>query len=415
MLRGIDKWLLGYADSVCRRPRRAAGTRHLLFCVADHFEPFGVVGQGAAEPGHGRTRAEREAVVRRWVEQYPGAVSSFRDADGRPPRHTFFISPDDCEPGWVEQIAELCGRGFGEIELHLHHRNDTVEGLRQKLVEFRDRLRKEHGLLGSWKTEGRGQETGVRSESGIRHPASGIAYAFVHGNWALCNSRPDGDWCGVNEELSVLAGTGCYADFTFPSAPSPTQPRMVNAIYRAWDRAEGRGADAGVRVQVSGFRCQGADRNGKFPIENSQFEIFSSGFPLMLIQGPLALDWRRRKWGVLPRLDTGGITHHNPPTSGRADLWVDQAIHVAGRPEWVFVKVYAHGMIPSSSRVLLGEPMRRLHEHLQVRYNDGHDWKLHYVTAREMFNVVRAAEDGASDDPGARRDYEVAPPPASSR
>jgi hypothetical protein len=135
----------------------------------------------------------------------------------------------------------------------------------------------------------------------------------------------------------------------------------------------------------------------------------------MFIQGPLALDWTRRKWGIFPRLDSGGITHHNPPTPGRADLWVHRAIHVAGRPEWVFVKVYAHGMIPSSSRVLLGEHMRRLHEHLQACYNDGQNWKLHYVTAREMFNLVRAAEDGVSGEPGVHRDYEVAPPPATLR
>ena len=61
------------------------------------------------------------------------------------------------------------------------------------------------------------------------------AYGFIHGNWALDNSRPDGRWCGVNNELDVLRETGCYADFTFPSAPSPTQPRKINSIYYAVD------------------------------------------------------------------------------------------------------------------------------------------------------------------------------------
>jgi hypothetical protein len=132
----------------------------------------------------------------------------------------------------------------------------------------------------------------------------------------------------------------------------------------------------------------------------------------MLIQGPLGLDWSRRKWGVFPRLDNGGITHRNPPTPERIDRWVRQHVHVAGKPEWVFVKAYAHGTIPSSGAVLLGERMQEAHRHLRDRCNDGRDWRLHYVTAREMYNIVRAAEDGASGDPGAFRDYEVAPPPS---
>ena len=32
----------------------------------------------------------------------------------------------------------------------------------------------------------------------------GAAYAFVHGNWALDNSRPDGRWCGIDAELPRL-------------------------------------------------------------------------------------------------------------------------------------------------------------------------------------------------------------------
>jgi hypothetical protein len=134
----------------------------------------------------------------------------------------------------------------------------------------------------------------------------------------------------------------------------------------------------------------------------------------MLIQGPLALDWRRRKWGVVPRLDNGEVNHHKPPTKERIDLWVQQNIHVAGRPEWVFVKVHTHGAVPSSSRLFLGEVMHRAREYLQAAYNDGKRWRLHYVSAREMFNIVRAAEDGHAGDPGEYRDYEVAPPPVNA-
>jgi hypothetical protein len=36
---------------------------------------------------------------------------------------------------------------------------------------------------------------------------------------------------------------------------------------------------------------------------------------------------------------------------------------------------------------------------------------VHYVTAREMYNVARAAMDGLSGSPAAFFDYEVQPPP----
>ena len=54
-------------------------------------------------------------------------------------------------------------------------------------------------------------------------------YAFVHGNWALANSA-QGKFCGVDDEMQILAETGCYGDFTLP-APSSAQVRKINAIY----------------------------------------------------------------------------------------------------------------------------------------------------------------------------------------
>ena len=49
---------------------------------------------------------------------------------------------------------------------------------------------------------------------------------------------------------------------------------------------------------------------------------------------------------------------------------------------------------------LLGEPMDRLLTHLETAYNDGERFRLHYVTAREMYEMIRRAEAGAEGDPG---------------
>ena len=128
----------------------------------------------------------------------------------------------------------------------------------------------------------------------------------------------------------------------------------------------------------------------------------------MLLQGPLGLNWRSRKWGILPRLENGELSAGNAPTADRVDLWAKQHIHVQGRPEWVFVKTFAHGCQPKNAEAFFGS--QGMHEHLAERYNDGKDWCLHYVTTREMYNIARAAEDGNTGNPGDYRDYEILPP-----
>lgn len=63
---------------------------------------------------------------------------------------------------------------------------------------------------------------------------------------------------------------------------------------------------------------------------------------------------------------------------------------------------------------LLGQPMDRAFDYLETRYNDGRDWQLHYVSAREMYNIAKAAEAGHDGDPGQFRDYEIPRPSYSS-
>jgi hypothetical protein len=362
VIRALDKWLPGAVRAVWRRPKCHARPRHLCFCIADHYEPF----------GRGNDAAAARAQVSRWAERLPAVLNRVRDADGRPAAYTFFYPAETDDAQCLDGLAGLVARGHAEVEIHLHHRHDTRDGLRVTLEGFRDALRSRHGLLGS--------------------DADGTArYGFIHGNWALCNSRPDGDWCGVNAELGVLEETGCYADFTFPSAPSPTQPRTVNAIYYAQDRPDGlpRGHDHGIEAAA-----------GRQP-----------GPGLLLVQGPLALEWRRRKWGLLPRLENAELTAVNPPTPLRNDRWSAQCVHVRGRPEWVFVKVHTHGCVPANESMLLGGGLEAGLRDLAARYNDGHKWRLHFVTARELANLVRAAEDGHTGDPGAYRNHWIAPPP----
>ena len=116
-------------------------------------------------------------------------------------------------------------------------------------------------------------------------------------------------------------------------------------------------------------------------------------------------DPRRRR----PRLEAAGLRATDPPTEPRVDSWVKQGICVAGRPEWIFVKLHSYLAQEANLEMLLGEAGEWLFTYLESAYNDGVRYRLHYVTAREMFNIVKAAEAGERGDAGRYRDFLVRP------
>ena len=44
---------------------------------------------------------------------------------------------------------------------------------------------------------------------------------------------------------------------------------------------------------------------------------------------------------------------------------------------------------------------------LERTYDNPENGLLHYVSAREMYNIIKAAEAGKSGNPGKYRDYEI--------
>jgi hypothetical protein len=357
--RGIDPRLaLTLLRQSTRRATVPASGAHVLICLADHFEPC------CGKPSMRAARAR----VARWLHDYPRQFAMLRDSDGRNPRHTFFYPLEEYEPEFLDSLAELCRQGFGEVEVHLHHDGDSADRMAGTLREYCRMLAEQHGLLSFHRQSG------------------ALAYGFIHGNWALCNSRPDRRWCGVNDELDVLRETGCYADFTMPSAPHPTQTRAVNRIYYARNRpGRPRSHDDGIDV---GTAPAPADA-------------------LMLIQGPLVLNWTPRRWGIVPRLENGCVQANQPAALERLPSWIKARVQVPARPDWYFVKLHCHGAPEDAHEVLLGRPMLAFHEAL-ARYAEDNPWfHYHYVTAREMYNLVRAAEAGWTGSVTAALDYEL--------
>jgi hypothetical protein len=126
-------------------------------------------------------------------------------------------------------------------------------------------------------------------------------------------------------------------------------------------------------------------------------------FPLM-VQGPLLADLGRSRRAHRLQLETGAITPRNPMSLDRLTLWKQARIHVAGRPDWLFIKLHCHSMDPTQKDVVVGDPFRKFLEQLVGGAKERKE-TLHFVTAREMANIMLAACDGKDGNPGEYRDY----------
>jgi len=340
------------------------GPVHLIFTLADHFEP-------AIIPQDGWKRApadEQERRLERWCREYPRLADEWRDSSGHPFQHTYFYPAEQYDKGLVDRLAEHCRAGWGEAAIHLHHgvhAPDTAENTRQALTAFRDSL-EERGCLSY--LDGTGE----------------ARYAFVHGNFALANSA-GGRACGVDSEMQILAETGCYADMTLPTGIFHwAQIAKINSMY-----------ECGLPLDQRAPHRTGDDlRVGRAP----------RVFPLM-VQGPLSLTLGAQ--GRV-RVENGALVKTNPASLRRLKLWKQAAISVKGREDWLFIKLHCHSMDPTQENAVLGEGMRSFLRDLVSGAQDRQE-TLHFTSAREMVNIALAACDGREGNPGDYRDYRLKP------
>lgn len=347
-------WLPGYLRHHRPFDRYAFApdqTIDIIVLCADHFEPARRFGDAAAV-----------ASVRSWCAEYEELVRGHRDADGRTPQHTWFYRYDYPNPGCMKALSDSVFRGFGEVEFHLHHGYDTHELMLAKLRSGLDWFNR-FGAMHT--TEARPQQR----------------YAYLAGNSALDNGAGDDSLSGCATELQALLETGCYADFTFPSLGSLAQPRLTNCIYYAREDGRPKSYDCGVPVQV-GKPSQG---------------------DLLMFQGPVSIDWRNGCF------EEAALENTSPPHPRRLAAWLSANVHVPGRPEWIVVKFQTHAMQNRAS--FLSADNDALFTAMETWWNRP-PFRLHYVTAREAYNIVKAAEAGKSDNPNSYRDFEV-PPPAN--
>ena len=336
------------------------GPFHIMLAFVDHFEP----GNGNAD------LEEQISRVDDWVHRYPTLASKHKDSDGICPQHTFFFPPHYDTHDHLEKIVKLCSRGFGEVEMHLHHDRqkpwpDDETSLRKKILDCVKAFSR-YGVFCL--------------------PNGSKKYGFIHGDWALANSLKNGEHCGVNDELTILEETGCYADFTFPIS-NEAQPKLADTIFYGQSCSS---YPKGYNKHHSDAKVGTKETKG-----------------LLFIQGIIGLRWTSRTHLFKPSIEQSNISSSDAPFPARIDYWVNKSIHVKGKPNWIFIKIHGHGASAEKAdrEILLNKDSDRMFSYLEEEYNDMQKFFLHYVSAREMYNIIKAAECGEEGNPNSYRDY----------
>jgi hypothetical protein len=340
--RHFEIWGPGYVRSrlvdFFSRPK----PKRVWVTVCDHYEPLW-------RNVDLKTGDQRVAL---WRDLWPRLAEEVGpDSRGSLPKYSFFFPQDEYHPSFLDPLAELTQMGVADVEIHIHHDGDGRDAFIEKMATFRDVLHRRHGLLR--KADGR------------------LVFGFIHGNWTLDNSRPDGRWCGLNDELLILKDLGCYADFTMPSGPSPTQAAKVNRIYWATDdpahpKSYNHGTDA---VPGSDFRGD-----------------------MLMITGPIGFRWRER---LVPRTEIAELAHNDPANPRRVKRWFDLSPQIG---QDLFIKLHTHGTQEKNSDLLL----RR--KHLVELYRlvsaeaKRRGAEVYFASAWEMYQGVMAAIEERQTD-----------------
>ncbi len=129
---------------------------------------------------------------------------------------------------------------------------------------------------------------------------------------------------------------------------------------------------------------------------------------IMIVQGPLHPFFLSNKiWSL--RVMGDAINGSPPVNNKRVDAWIKTNICVQGQSEFIFIKTHTHGATDRKS--VLGQEIEQIFEYLETNYNDGKNYFLHYVTARELYNIVKAIElEKIVSDPETYRDYLISKP-----
>jgi hypothetical protein len=261
----------------------------------------------------------------------------------------------------VNEIAHICAQGLGEVELLFRAREFDQGSISSCLVTASEKL-----LLNA------------RHSPGARTSRFCILWdASIFGDSRLTSPSA--------ALVELLRDIGCLVDLSHPDNGCTFQPKPLNSIYTV----------AHYPPVPRPYNCPSYVAANELP----------SGY-LYVVDGPLDVVWNPRNGELLPRVVTGRIEAGDCPTHNDVSSWCDAGIHVTGRPGWIFVKLILETGANSQDVI---ESLDCVFSACGSLFGNGSDSGVIFATAREMYNIVRAAEAGKNGSAAEYRDYLIPP------
>ncbi len=129
-----------------------SGPLHIVLVIADHFEP-----------------GSSTRFLADWITRYRTVINGHHDSFGNSVRRTMHYPIEQFHYSQIEMLLPLCREKLVEIEMQLHHFDDTSQSV---LAKYQQGLA-DFARFGICRTTDDPPQT---------------RFAFVHGNWALDNS-----------------------------------------------------------------------------------------------------------------------------------------------------------------------------------------------------------------------------------
>jgi hypothetical protein len=258
--------------------------------------------------------------LRQRGESFREFARRYSDADGSHPKHTLFVPPALAqENDAFEMVADFARQTGSETEFYLCAQHQAPEAVRGEIDLLKSALDR---------------------QSLLSRNATGAPRFAVLG--------------GMRLPVAPLREAGCRADFT-PSAPGQ---RTLNLLHYRSD------SEPMKLHRVRADRDAAVTRPGE----------------LLRIPNPVCLDWESRRFGVLPRVESGELTAHEPPTAHRLKLWLECHVTVDARPNWHFIALHANSMSEHRAATI-GPASARFHQGLAAMAAADKTVRFHYVSA----------------------------------
>ncbi|MDG5815214.1 hypothetical protein QA601_08995 [Chitinispirillales bacterium ANBcel5] len=312
---------------------------HLYVAICNHYSPF----------WNGVSQEIAEHRVITWCREYRNFANKHRDSNGKRPVHTIFYDEQQYNAKFLDSFSKLCWEGLADVELLLESGGNSGEQFSRRIEDFRDVLFHHHGLL-------RKDRFGE------------IRFGAIHKSTSANKSAIT---VQDNTELfSILKSSGCLALFNSPYTHKSSQKEEHNGIYF---------------IPQNGYD----DLNSKRTLVFAGLDKWIDN-ELLYIQGPMALNWRNRVCGLIPRVEDGELGNWAKVTPQRVQLWVKCPVKLQGISNHIFIKLHTFGAVDSNVRYIFGENgYHSLCSELEQKYNDGERYKLHYVSAYQMYSKIR--------------------------